>query len=494
MKKFKVLYLASEVAPFSKAGGLADVTGALPKWLKNLNQEVRMMIPKYKFINERKYVLREVIRLKEIPVLINGVEKIANVKSAFLPDSKVQIYFIEVEDFFNRPGIYSDPKTQKPYEDNAERFAFFSKAALETLKILSWQPNVIHCNDWQTAFAPVYLKTVYQNDPFFKGVKSVFTIHNLSDQGEFDTNVAENIDFDKSQTAENGMFNKDGKLNLTKGAIYFADFITTVSENYANEILNDDHIGHGFGKILEDKEDKFEGILNGVDYSVWSPDSDKLIPYRFSRDDMDGKEKNKETLITRMGLNYDKETPLFGMVSKISSEKGLDIVYEALDELMKLKLRLVIIGDGDRKFVKKLLQKQEAYKDRLVINVTYDEKIEHLTVAGSDFFLMPSHYEPCGLNQIYSLKYGTVPIVSPVGGLYDTVEDIDLQSGSGTGIMMKKMEPEGLVAAVKDALKLYGDKAMLNKIRSEIMEEDFSWDISAKRYVDVYDQIVNEDL
>ena len=223
MDQLKVLFLASEVAPFALAGGLGDVTGALPKAFKALNQEIRMMIPKYKFINERKYVLREVIRLRDIPVTLNGRTEIANVKSAFLPNSKVQVYLIEVGDFFSRTGIYIDPKTKKPYPDNAERFAFFVKAAMETLKILSWQPNLIHCNDWQTAFAPVYLKTIYQGDPFFKGVKTVYTIHNLTSQGAFDIDKAQKIDFDQSQTKEGGMFNKDGMLNLTKISVVVRD-------------------------------------------------------------------------------------------------------------------------------------------------------------------------------------------------------------------------------------------------------------------------------
>ncbi|MBD3224506.1 MAG: glycosyltransferase [Caldithrix sp.] len=493
MKKFKVLYLASEVAPFSKAGGLADVIGALPKSLKGLNQEIRMMIPKYKFINERKYVLREVIRLREIPVELNGQQKVASVKSAFLPDSKVQIYFIEIEDYFNRPGIYTDPKTNKPYEDNAERFAFFAKAALETLKKLSWQPEIIHCNDWQTAFVPVYLKTEYMNDPFFKGVKTVYTIHNLTSQGEFETDMAKKIDFDESQTQEGGMFNKEGKLNLTKGAIYFSDFISTVSENYAHEILEDSTLGFGFSKLLQDKEDKFEGILNGVDYSVWSPDNDKLIPYRYDKEKMDGKTENKKTLLNRLGLTYDEKIPLFGMVSKISKHKGIDIILDSIDALMKMKIQLIIYGDGDRDLVKALMKKGEQYKDKMVVNVTYDDKIEHLILAGSDFYLMPSKYEPCGLNQIYSLRYATIPLVSAAGGLFDTVEDIDMDEGDGTGFLVEPLDKANMVEAVQRAVKLYENKELFNKIRQEIMDEDFSWDISAKRYVDVYDRLVNEE-
>ncbi len=352
MKQFKILFLASEVEPFAKAGGLADVTGALPKALKCLNQEIRLMIPKYKFINERKYILREVIRLREIPVTINGKTEIANIKSAFLPDSKVQIYFIDVGNFFSRPGIYVDPKTKKPYSDNAERFAYFSKAAMETLKILSWQPNIIHCNDWETSFAPVYLKTIYQNDPFFKGVKSVYSIHNLSSQGSFEKKTAKNIDFDESQVNEGGMFNKDDKLNLTKGAIYFADFITTVSETYANEIVNNQEIGYGFSRLLDEKGEKFEGILNGVDYSVWSPDTDKLLPHRYSIEDISGKVENKKILLSRLGMEYKEKVPLISMISAIIEQKGFDLILEALDELLKLNVQISIHGDGNKNLVK----------------------------------------------------------------------------------------------------------------------------------------------
>ncbi|MEJ2542590.1 MAG: glycogen/starch synthase [Calditrichaceae bacterium] len=443
MKQFKILYLASEVAPFAKAGGLADVTGALPKALKGLNQEIRLMIPKYKFINERKYILREVIRLREIPVTINGKTEIANVKSAFLPDSKVQIYFIEIGDYFNRPGIYIDPKTNKPYPDNAERFAYFSKAALETLRILSWQPDVIHCNDWQTAAAPVYLKTVYQTEAFFTGVKTIFTIHNLTSQGTFDTSKAKEIDFDESQTREGGMFNKDGQLNLTKAAIHFADFITTVSENYAEEIIRDDKIGFGFGPLLDEKAEKFEGIMNGVDYSVWSPEMDKFIPATYSKEDLSGKEENKKALLMRLGLEYKSEIPLLGMISRINEQKGFDLVVDAMDDLL-------------------------------------------------DIFLMPSRYEPCGLNQIYSLKYGTIPVVSAVGGLFDTVDDLDDESNDGTGFIIEKLTAKGIVKAVKKAVAFFKKKEQLIEFQKRIMDEDFSWEISANRYLDIYDRVINE--
>jgi starch synthase len=493
MKPLKILYLAPEVSPFAKTGGLADVCSALPKAYKGSNQEIRVMVPKYKFINERKYILREVIRLREIPVTLNGKSEIANVKSAFIPDSKVQVYFVDIPKYFARPGIYNDPKTQKPYEDNPERFAYFSAAIMETLKILSWQPDVIHCNGWQTAFVPVYLKTLYIDDPFFHGVKTVYTIHNLSEQGVFDPSKAKEIDFDESQAMEGGMFNKDGMLNLTKSAIYFSDFITTVSENYAHEILTDDEKGFGMAEFLKEKGDRFEGILNGVDYSVWSPDKDKLLLKNFTADDMEGKAENKRMLLTRIGLPYDENIPLVSVVTGISEQKGVDLILDAMDELMKLDLQFIILGDGDADMVGRIKEFQKKYPQKLSYSQKYDDKMAHLVFAGADIYLMPSRYEPCGLEQIYSLKYGTVPIVSSVGGLYDTVENIDNETGEGTGFILKDLSADEIVNSAKDALELFGNKESWANLRKEIMGKDFSWEISAKRYLDIFERLVNDD-
>ncbi len=488
----KILYLASEISPFARSGGLADVTGALPKALKGLNHEIRIMMPKYKFINERKYVLREVIRLRDIDVTLNGRTEKANVKSAFLPDSKVQVYFVEVADFFDHPGLYHDPITNEEYDDNYLRFAFFAKAAMETLKTLSWQPDVIHCNDWQTAYVPVYLKTVYQSEPFFKGIKTVYTIHNLTNQGAFDKSIAKEIDFDENEVKEDGMFGKDGKVNLTKAAIYFSDFITTVSENYANEIIENNEVGYSFGKLLEEKGEHFEGILNGVDYSVWTPDKDKNIPATYSIKDLSGKEINKKALLMRLGMNYQENTPLIGMVTQLTESKGIDLVIDALPKLMEIGVQLCILGEGDPVLAEKLMAAQKKYNGNMNINVTYDDKMAHLIEAGSDIFLMPSRYEPCGLNQIFSLKYGTIPVVSPVGGLLDTVDDYDPQIDDGTGFVMENLTVSALVDAVLRAKELYNNKEKWQEVQQRIMEEDFSWKISAKRYEDIYNTILGE--
>jgi starch synthase len=492
MNQFKVWYLASEVSPFAKTGGLGDVTGAFPKALKSNNQEIRVIMPKYKSINERKYVLREVIRLKDIPVTINDVTRTMNVKSAFLPDSKVQIYFIEIPEYFGRSGLYTDSSTGKDFQDNAERYAFFCKGALETLKILSWRPDIIHCNEWQTALAPYYLHTVYKDNEFLKGIKTVFTIHNFSYQGIFNKNVAPKLEIQPEDIEENRAFENSGRLNLLKGAIIYSDQITTVSETYAREISTQKEFGYGLETVLQKKSKSFSGILNGVDYSVWSPSSDKQIPFKFTEEDMDGKKQNKQALLTRVNLKYQEDVPVLGMISRIVEQKGFFLLLEALTQLMELNLQLIILGTGDKKIEKKILSFQKKYPGKISLNQTFDETLAHMIEAGSDIFLMPSAYEPCGMNQMYSLKYGTIPIVHNVGGLSETIEEYNPVDKSGNGFVFEKYTAKDFMRAVKRALKFYKKHDIWNELQQSGMQEDFSWDRSAKKYLDLYMTLLGE--
>lgn len=492
MNQFKVWYLASEVSPFAKTGGLGDVTGAFPKALKSNNQEIRVIMPKYKSINERKYVLREVIRLKDIPVTINKVTRTINVKSAFLPDSKVQIYFIEIPEYFGRSGLYTDTTTGKDFTDNAERFAFFCKGALETLKILSWRPDIIHCNDWPSALAPYYLHTVYKNDDFLKGIKTIFTIHNLSYQGIFKKNVAQNLEIDAKEIEENGAFEHYGNLNLLKGAINYSDQITTVSETYAREVSTNKDFGYGLEKILQKKSKSFTGILNGVDYSVWSPDTDKQIPFKYSEDDLEGKEQNKQALLNRVNLKYQTGIPVIGMISRIVEQKGFALLLEAMDQLMGLNLQFVILGTGDKKIEKQIFSLQKKYPGKISLNQAFDETLAHMIEAGSDLFLMPSAYEPCGMNQMYSLKYGTIPIVHKVGGLAETINEYNPVDKSGNGFVFEKYLAKELIRAVKRALKTYKKSEIWKELQISAMQEDFSWDRSAKAYLNLYMTMLNQ--
>jgi len=492
MDQFKVWYLASEVSPFAKTGGLGDVTGSFPKALKSNNQEIRVIMPKYKSINERKYVLREVIRLKDIPVTINGVTRTINVKSAFLPDSKVQIYFIEIPEYFGRSGLYTDNATGKDFTDNAERFAFFCKGALETLKILSWRPDIIHCNDWQTALIPYYLHTVYKDDDFLRGIKTIFTIHNFSYQGIFKKNVAPTLEIQPEEIEESGTFENEGKLNLLKGAINYSDQITTVSDTYAKEISTKKEFGYGLESVLQKKSKTFSGILNGVDYTVWSPSADKQIPFKYTEEDMEGKNQNKQALLTRVNLKHQDDVPVIGMISRIVEQKGFSLLLEAMNQLMELNVQLVILGTGDKKIEKQVLSAQRKYSGKISLNQAFDETLAHMIEAGSDIFLMPSAYEPCGMNQMYSLKYGTIPIVYNVGGLAETITEFNPEDNSGNGFVFEKYTAKDLIRAVKRALKIYKKNELWNELRLSAMQEDFSWDRSAKEYLDLYVKMLEE--
>jgi starch synthase len=492
MNQFKVWYLASEVSPFAKTGGLGDVTGAFPKALKSNNQEIRVIMPKYKSINERKYVLREVIRLKDIPVTINNVTRTINVKSAFLPDSKVQIYFVEIPEYFGRSGLYTDASTGKDFPDNAERFAYFCKGALETLKILSWRPDIIHCNDWQSALAPYYLNTVYKDDEFMKGIKTIFTIHNFSYQGTFKKSIAPNLEIQPEEIEKNGAFENDGNINLLKGAINYSDRITTVSETYAREISTKKEFGYGLEKVLQKKLKDFSGIINGVDYTVWSPSSDKQIPFKYTEDDMEGKNQNKQALLARVNLKYQEDVPVIGMISRIVEQKGFSLLLEAMDQLMELNLQFVILGTGDKKIEKQIFSLQKKKPGKISLNQAFDETLAHMIEAGSDIFLMPSAYEPCGMNQMYSLKYGTIPIVHKVGGLAETIKEYDSVDKTGNGFVFEKYTVKDLVRAVKRALKIYKKSEMWSELQLSAMQEDFSWDRSAKQYLDLYMKMLED--
>lgn len=492
MNQHKIWYLSTEVSPFAKTGGLGDVSSSFPKALKGLDYEIRTSMPKYKSINERKYILREVIRLKEIPVTIDGVTKIISAKSAFLPESKVQIYFIEIPEFFNRNGLYTDKYTGKDFPDNAQRFAYFCKGAIETLKILSWKPDIIHCNDWQTALVPIYLKLLYQDNEFYRGIKTIFTIHNLAYQGIFDINTAKKLDLDISLIENDGPLGKDGQLNLMKGAIHYADGITTVSEKYAVEISTLPEYGYGLEKIIQKNKAKFSGILNGVDYTVWSPERDKFIPFKYSSEKIEGKEQNKQALLTRVNLKYTENTPLFGMISRVVEQKGYGLIVEALETLVELDFQLVILGSGDKNLEKAIEKIQKKHPNKISLNKAFDETLAHMIEAGSDFYLMPSKFEPCGMNQIYSLRYGTIPVVFKTGGLADTISEIDEKEETGNGFVFEKYTAKELIKAVKKGIKLYKNKNILSSTRLRIMKEDFSWDNSIDKYSEIYDKVVAE--
>ncbi|GAB4337188.1 MAG: glycogen synthase [Calditrichia bacterium] len=487
MEPLKICFVSSEVEPFAKTGGLADVAGSLPVVLKEMGQDIRLMMAKYKSINERKYVLREVIRLKEVPVQLGEASYLADGKTAFLPDSKVHVYFLHIPEFFDRKDLYVDSKTGKDFPDNAERFAAFSKSILETLKFLYWQPDIIHCNDWQTALIPFYLKTEYKDDEFFQNTKTVLTIHNLAYQGSFPMEKAKVLGIDPQYTAPGKELEFFGNLNFLKAGILFADVVNTVSPTYAKEITTDPEYGYGFEPILQSRKDDFFGILNGADYNQWNPETDKLIPARYSVEKLEHKLVNKKKLCRLNNLKFNEKVPVIGMISRLADQKGFDLLAEAIDDLMKMDVQLVVLGTGDPKYHKLLTKLAEKYPEKFSVNLRFDNRLAHIIEAGSDMFLMPSRYEPSGLNQIYSLKYGTVPVVRETGGLADTVENFDPASGEGTGFTFKEYSSAAMLEAIQRAVEAFGQPDTWRKIQENGMKKDFSWERSAKKYLELYE-------
>lgn len=490
-QSFNILFLSSEVVPFAKVGGLADVSCSLSQAIKELGHEVRVMMPKYGSISERKYGIHEIIRLREMDIPVGDKLQKGNAKASFIVGQKVkvQVYFLENEFYYNRDGIYIDPKTKMDYLDNDERFIFFCKGVIEMLRRLGWVPDIIHCNDWQTALIPVYLKTVYKNDPFFKKVKTVLTIHNIGYQGIFPKES-----FIKSGLPDE-IFSKiehHGSFNFLKAGILYADAITTVSPTYAKEIINDEEFGAGLSDVLRKRKKDVYGILNGVDYSIWSPENDKFIPVTYSIQTIESKFENKKALLKHFELQYDENIPVVAQISRLVEQKGFDLIAEAIDDMMKLDIQYIVLGTGEPKYEEMLVKFKKKYPGKIGVHIGFNEELAHLIEAGADIFLMPSRYEPCGLNQMYSLRYGTVPVVRRVGGLADTVEEFNPKTGKGTGFLFDKYSAQEMLKALKRALSVYGNRKAWLKLMRNAMSKDFSWNTSAKEYVKLYEKLLSK--
>jgi starch synthase len=349
---------------------------------------------------------------------------------------------------------------------------------------LHWQPDVIHCNDWQSALVPYYLDTLYKSNPFFSQTATLFTIHNFAFQGHFDATCAEWIGIDPRQAADH--LHSDGSVNLLRLGILHADCLNTVSERHAVEVQSSPEFGFGLEKVMRSRKKSFFGIVNGIDYQVWDPGSDRLIPYPYDLQHPSGKEENKKALLERFGLPFRSGMPVVAMVSRITEQKGLDLVNVAFDDIMAAGCVFVLLGQGDdrfQQFFKKMVKK---YAGRVGVSFSFDESLAHLIIAGADIFLMPSRFEPCGLTQLYSLRYGTVPVVSATGGLVDTIEPVKAKGERGTGFFLPALTSKGLVQTLKLAIRTYNDPKTWNRLQKNGMKKDFSWEVSAKKYVQLY--------
>jgi len=492
-RPLNVLFVSSEVDPFAKTGGLADVSNALPQAIRALDHEVRVMLPRYGVINERKAHLHEMLRLKEIDIPVGGKKHSAGVKSSFLTSThaKVQVYFLDNQHFFGRHGLYVHPDTKKDYQDNDERFIFFCRGVLEVLKRLGWAPDIIHCNDWPTGLIPAYLKTIYRDDPFYAETRSVFTIHNMAYQGVFPASSFPKTLLPADAATEKSV-KAHGNLNFLKAGLFHADALTTVSEKYATEIRSSEEFGSGLQDIVQERKADLTGILNGVDYTQWDPAVDELIPHRYDIRTFDLKVDNKRALCAKMGLPFQEKTPLLGIISRLADQKGFDLIGEAFDELLAMNLQIVVLGTGEKKYHDMFEKASQKKPDRIACALTFNNELAHLIEAGADMFLMPSRYEPCGLNQIYSLRYGTIPIVRATGGLDDTIEDVNLAAGSGTGFKFKNYTSSDMLKAIQRAVHAFADQTAWRKLMRNGMGKDFSWEASARKYVQLYRSMVKK--
>jgi len=493
-RKLKILFVTSEVVPFVKTGGLADVSAALPQTLAELGHEVRIVVPKYGAVDDRKFKIHEVVRLKDIKIDIAGKEVIFSLKSCFLPGQKirVQIYFLDNQEYFgSRNSLYTDPMTGKDYPDNDERFIILSRSVFELIIKLGWIPDIIHCNDWQCGLIPAYLKTIYKDEENFDKFKTLFTIHNLAYQGEFPKTSFKKTGLPEKLNSDKGIIHK-GKLNYMKSGLLFADTINTVSETYANEIRTDVEIGSGLKEILAKRKDDLFGIINGIDTKVWNPDKDKHLPKKYSIKNVEQKVVNKQALAEKFGFEFNEDTPIIGLISRLYDSKGIDLVEKILPDLLKLDVQMIVLGTGDKNFHTSFEHTARKHHKKFACYLGFNDDLAHLIEGGADIFLMPSRYEPCGLNQMYSLNYGTIPVVRETGGLADTVKRFSEKTKEGNGFVFKKYSADEFLGEIKRALKVYQDKETWNKIIKAGMKEDFSWNSSAKKYIELYKTILNE--
>ncbi|CUP11987.1 glycogen synthase GlgA [Clostridium disporicum] len=474
----KVLFAASEAHPFIKTGGLGDVMGALPQSLTELGVEARVVIPKYKNIKDELKQNLQFIKWFTVPV--GWRNQYCGVFQYKYKD--VVYYFIDNEYYFNRDGLYG-------YYDDGERFAFFNRAVLEFIKEIDWKPDIINCNDWQTGMVPVLLNLEYKNNEFYSNMKTVFSIHNLLFKGSFVPNVLPELFGYDYMPLTNGSVELNGSVSFLKGGINYSDQITTVSNTYAEEIKTQQY-GEGLDGLLRCKSDFLKGIVNGIDYEEFDPEKDNLIFKNFTWDSISDKVENKLSLQKELGLPQRAETPMIGLISRLTHQKGCDLIVSIIDRLLQKDIQFVVLGTGDYWYEETFKNLQYRYPDKVSANIKFDNSLAHKIYAATDMFLMPSLFEPCGLGQLIALRYGSIPIVRETGGLKDTVSPYNKYTGIGNGFGFKNFNSNELMQIIEYALTIYDDKDAWNNIIRQAMDSDNSWEKSAMQYKLLYEDVV----
>lgn len=484
-KPLRIAMIASECTPFIKTGGLADVVGSLPQALAKLGHEVIVILPYYSQIDSIHYHLRP--SLQTLGVWMGNQLEWCSSDTASL--GGVKFYFIDSRKYFDRYGLYHDVDFND-YLDNARRFGFFTRAALQLCRDLPFSPDIVHAHDWQSALAPAYLKIWHWNDQVLGAAASVLTIHNIAYQGVYSASDFEYLGLQWGNfTPEK--FEDHGKINFLKGGIFYADMVNTVSPNYARETRTPEY-AFGLAPYLNDKGDRYLGLLNGADYSVWDPRLDTKIPAQYSADDLSGKAECKRQLQRRFILEEDESIPVLGVVSRLVSQKGLDLLAHTIEEVLnQMRVQFVLLGAGEKDLEAYYGALPGRFPGKVGSYIGYADELSHWIEAGSDFFLMPSLFEPCGLNQIYSLRYGTLPIVRATGGLDDTVYQYNEKTGAGTGFKFWEPSPGAIYYTIGWAVSTFFDRPHhIQKMREAAMQQDFSWDVTAKAYEQLYHQAI----
>ncbi|MEZ7891611.1 MAG: glycogen/starch synthase [Candidatus Wallbacteria bacterium] len=503
--KLKVLFVSSEVHPYAKTGGLADVAFALPKALKQSGVDVRIAMPCYQKIDRSKFDLSYltdfpvkindmkhncIVRESKLDIIINKSndidEQSADRKKTRKKHDSVPVYFIDSYEFFDRAGYYGEGSD---YEDNAKRFSYFCRSVLEMLKKIDFKPDIIHVNDWQTALIPLLLNNSYKSDEFYSNIATIFTIHNIQYQGVFDIKALVDLDLTWDYYSPD-LLEYYGKINLMKAGIIFSDIVNTVSNTYSVEIQNSP-LGMGLEGLLATRKNDIYAVINGVDYDEWNPENDKSLAANYNAKTIKKKAECKADLQKACGLPV-SEVPVIGIVSRLADQKGFDIVEKAMNDIMKLDLQLVVLGTGDKRYVDMFKEFGEKYPQKCSVFLKFDGFVASKIYAGSDIFLMPSRFEPCGMGQLIALKYGTVPLVRATGGLIDTILNFDARTMYGNGFSFTEYNDAALLRCIEHALSIYQNKQIWNVLVQNTMASNYSWDVAAEKYYELYMKAVDK--
>ncbi len=486
-RNFKVLYVSGEVSPFVRISPLADFMASFPQAIEEEGFEARIMMPKYGTINDRKFRLHDVLRLSDIEVDLKEKIDLLHVKVTALPSSKIQTYFLYNEKYFKRNGLFSDIYNGSDLKGSTDKVVFFNIGVLETLQRLGWKPDIIHCHDWHAGLIPLLLKTVYASHEFFRDIKTVFTIHNIYRQGLLPLKAFQKL---LPEEVCSALHCRNDEVNLLYTGVEHADLLTTTSKVYADKIVHDGLQTYGLGRVLEEHQSKFYGIVNGIDTRQWNSAVDKLIKKRYSIEHMDGKLDNKKALLEEAGLPYVEGVPVVGVIVNFDEFQGAELLQRSLEQLASLDIQLVISGAGDKKYEKVFQDFALEHPEQVSVHGEFSDSFFHLAIAGLDILLMPGMIESCGMIQMFAMNYGTIPVAYAGGGIIETIEEFAEESGSG--FIFHDYTAESLVGKLEEALACFHDEESWQQIVTTAMTRDFTWKKSAEEYDQLYRELIEQ--